>query len=70
MFVKWDYQIAEKQEKVWWMGEVIHCGGAARDPSIHNLFQIADVDSGVIRWVDTDLVTHILDTLRLVLTHF
>ena len=29
-------------------------------PVIHNLFQIADVDSGVIRWVNADLVTHIL----------
>ena len=42
------------------MGQVIHCSGAARDPSIHNLFQIADVDPGVIRWVNADLVTHIL----------
>ena len=42
------------------MGQVIHYGGAARDPKIHNLFQIADVDSGVIRWVNADLVTHIL----------
>ena len=33
---------------------------ALRDPSMHNLFQIADVDSGVIRWVNADLVTHIL----------
>jgi len=41
------------------MGQVIHCGGAARDPKIHNLFQIADVDSGVIRWFNADLVTHI-----------
>ena len=42
------------------MGHVIHCGGAARDPMIHNLFQIADVDSGVIRWVNVDLVMQIL----------
>tara|TARA_B100000482_G_scaffold69039_1_gene48441 strand:+ start:1800 stop:1946 length:147 start_codon:yes stop_codon:yes gene_type:complete len=42
------------------MGEVIHCGGAARDQSIHNLIQIADVDSDMIRWVNADLVTHIL----------
>ena len=41
------------------MGQVIHCGGAARDPKIHNLFQIADVDSGVIRCVNADLVTQI-----------
>ena len=42
------------------MGQVIHCGGDARDPKIHNLFQIADVNSGEIRWVNADLVTHIL----------
>jgi len=35
------------------------CGGAAPDPKIHNLFQIADVDSSVIRWLNADLVTHI-----------
>ena len=63
VIVKWDHQIGEKQEKDWWMGQVIHCGGAARDPSIHNLFQIADVDSGVIRWVNADLVTHILPSI-------
>jgi len=33
---------------------------ADRDPSIHNLFPIADVDSGVIRWVNADLVTNIV----------
>ena len=53
-------QTGEKADKDWWMGQVIHCGGAARDPKIHNLFQIADVDSGVIRWVNADLVTQIL----------
>ena len=42
------------------MGQVINCGGADGDPKIHNLLQIADVDSGVIRWVNADLVTHIL----------
>ena len=51
---------SETQSKDWWMGRVIHCGGGARDPSIHNLFQVADVDSGVIRWINADLVTHIL----------
>ena len=42
------------------MAEVIHYGGTAREPSNHNLFQVADVDSGVIRWINADLVTHIL----------
>jgi len=47
--VKHGYLTGAQDEKDWWTGQVIHCGGAARDPSIHNLFQIADVDSGVIR---------------------
>jgi len=28
--------------------QVIHCGGAARDTSIYNAFQIDDVNSAVI----------------------
>ena len=58
--VRHDSLTGEMPGKDWWMGQVIHCGGAARNPSMHNLFQIADVDSGVIRWVNADLVTHIL----------
>ena len=58
VIVKHDLQIGEKRDKDWWMGQVIYCGGGARDPSIHNLFQIADVDSGVIRWVNADLFSH------------
>ena len=54
VIVRHDYLTGERADKDWWMGQVIHCGGAARDPSIHNLFQIADVDSGVIRWVITN----------------
>ena len=60
VIVRCDHQVGEKQDKDWWMGQVIHCGGAARDPSIHNPLQIADVDSGVIGWVNADLVSHIL----------
>ena len=33
----------------WWMGQVIFCEGGARDPKVNSLFQVADVDSGVIR---------------------
>ena len=50
-----DYLTEEKADKDWGMGQVIHCGGAARGPKKHNLFQVADVDSGVIRWVNADL---------------
>ncbi|WP_156486569.1 MULTISPECIES: DUF3104 domain-containing protein [unclassified Synechococcus] len=38
----------------------MHVAAVPHHRSMHNLFQIADVDSGVIRWVNADLVTHIL----------
>ena len=44
----------------WWMGDVIDKEGGARDPKIPTLFQIACVDTGVIRWVNADMVTHVV----------
>ena len=44
----------------WWMADVIHVDRGARNPKVPTLFQVADVDSGVIRWVCADLVTHIV----------
>jgi hypothetical protein len=60
VIVRHDYLTGEKADKDWWMGQVIHCTGGARKPEHHNIFQIADVDTGEIRWVNADLVTHIL----------
>ena len=44
----------------WWMGDVIWMEGGARDPRVPTLFQIACVDTGTIRWVNADLVSHIV----------
>jgi len=44
----------------WWMGDVIDKEGGARDPKVPTLFQIACVDTGVIRWVNADMVTHVV----------
>ncbi|KZR88104.1 hypothetical protein MITS9504_00531 [Synechococcus sp. MIT S9504] len=35
VIVRHDLLTGEKDDKDWWMGQVIHCGGAARDPSMH-----------------------------------
>jgi len=60
VIVRHDPMPGEPRERDWWMGQVIHCEGGARDPKAWSMFQIADVDSGVIRWVNGDLVTHVL----------
>ena len=43
----------------WRMADVIWVDGGARNPKVPTLFQVADVDAGVVRWVCADLVTHI-----------
>jgi hypothetical protein len=48
------------QSESWWMADVIFVEGGARNPKVPTLFQVADVDSGVVRWVNADLVTHIV----------
>ena len=42
------------------MADVIFVEGVGRNPKVPTLFQVADVDSGVVRWVNADLVTHIV----------
>jgi len=43
----------------WWLGQVIHAEGGARC-NANSLFQIACVDTGVIRTVNADAVIEIL----------
>ena len=45
----------------WWVGQVIHAEGGARC-SANSLFQIACIDSGVIRTVNADAVVGILNS--------
>jgi len=45
----------------WWLGQVIHAEGGARC-NANSLFQIACVDSGVIRTVNADAVIDVLSS--------
>ena len=42
------------------MADVIWVDGGARNPKTPTVFQLADVDTGVINWVTADFVTHIV----------
>ena len=44
----------------WRMADVIWVDAGARNPKTPTLFQVADVDTGVINWVNADFVAHIV----------
>ena len=48
----------------WRMADVIWVDGGASSPKVTTLFQLADVGTGVINWVNADLVTHIVPRWR------
>ena len=48
----------------WWMGDVLFVEGGARNTKVPTLFQVANVESGVIRWINADLVTHIVPRIH------
>ena len=52
--------IVTDTEGAWRMAAVLWVDGGARNPKVPTLFQVADVDTGVINWVNADLVTHII----------
>ena len=51
--------IVTDTEDAWRMADVIWVDVGARNPKVPTLFQVADVDTGVINWVNADIVTHI-----------
>ena len=55
-----DAVVITDSDGAWLMADVIWVDGSARNPKVPTLFQVADVDTGVINWVNADLVTHIV----------
>ena len=52
--------IVTDTEGAWRMVAVIWMDGGARNPKVPTLFQVSDVDTGVINWINADLVTQIV----------
>ena len=51
----WDHpELVDSDFSAWWMGEVIFVEGIARDPTAPSLYQISDLDTGVVRWCNAD----------------
>ena len=53
-------RVVADTEGAWRMADVIWVDGGARNPKVPTFFQVADVDTGVINWINADLVTHIV----------
>ena len=58
--IVWDQpELKDSNLDDWWMGEIICVESSARNPKTPSLFQIADVESGVIRWVNADCIQRV-----------
>ena len=44
----------------WFMATVLFVEGSARDPRAPSLFQVADIDTGVIQFVNADQVEKVM----------
>ena len=44
----------------WWMGQVIFCEGSARHPRHPSPFQVADVGTGVVTWINADAISDVI----------
>ena len=52
--------VHSKSHPSWWLGRVIHVVGGARNPKVKSLFQVACVDTGIIKVINADTVKRIL----------
>ena len=44
----------------WFMATVLFVEGSARDPNAPSLFQVADIDTGVVQFVNADQVEKLM----------
>ena len=51
--------IVTDTDGTWRMADVIWVDGGVRNPKVPTLLQVVDVDTGVINWINADLITHI-----------
>ena len=52
--------VVMSDKTTWSVAEVIWCERGARNRAHTTMFQVMDVDSGVVKWINADAVTHVL----------
>ena len=59
--VCWDHpEIVGSESSAWFMAAVLYIEGSARDPKAPSLFQVINVDTGAISFVNADCVEKVL----------
>ena len=53
-------ELVSTGSRSWWIGYVIHIGTGARNSKANSLFQVVDIDTGLIKTINADLVSQIL----------
>ena len=48
------------ENKAWWLGQIIWTEAGARDPNTPTMFQIANVDTGGVEWINADEATRLV----------
>ena len=63
--IVWEHpEIVDIDSRAWWMGEVLFVEGSARDHKAPSLFQVSNIDTGEICFVNADQVQKILISMR------
>ena len=55
--------VSNPVNQAWYMADVLEVNKGSHDTKTPLLFQVAEVDSGVISWINPERVTHIVPRL-------
>ena len=64
MHVKAGMTLIVDDDSEWRLADVIRVIGNMRNPKLPRFFQVADVETRVVRWIKSDLVTHIVPRIH------
>ena len=69
--VVWEHpELVNSDSDAWYLAEVLCCEGGARDAQSASRLQVADVDTGALRWCDADCVERVLISVTHPVTGF
>jgi len=69
--VVWEHpELVNSDSDAWYLAEVLCCEGGARDAQSALRLQVADVDTGALRWCDADCVERVLISVTHPVTGF